>query len=60
LTGWNAIKARADQLGLQLSDEDIKRATVHIKALADQKPLALEDVDAILRAWIDGPVDRQG
>ncbi len=58
LTGWNAIKARAEQLDLDLSDQDLKEATAHIKALADQKPLALEDVDAILRAWIDGSIDR--
>ncbi len=53
LTGWNAIKARAEQLGLTLSDADLKQATAHIKALADEKPLALEDVDAILRTWIE-------
>jgi homocitrate synthase len=53
LTGWNAIKARAEQLDLRLTDEALKAATAHIKALADQKPLALEDVDAVLRSWID-------
>ena len=58
LTGWNAIKARAEQLDLHLSDADLKQATAHIKALADEKPLALEDVDAILRAWITGSIDR--
>ena len=51
LTGWNAIKSRADQLNLDLHDEDIKAATRHIKELADQKPLSLGDVDAILRSW---------
>ncbi|MGQ9683941.1 MAG: homocitrate synthase [Anaerolineae bacterium] len=51
LTGWNAIKARAEQLNLNLTDQQLREATNHIKALADQKPLALEDVDAILRAW---------
>jgi homocitrate synthase len=58
LTGWNAIKARAEQLDLDLSERDLKEATAHIKALADQKPLALEDVDAVLRAWITGSIDR--
>ncbi len=53
LTGWNAIKYRAQQLGLNLTDEQIKEATAHIKALADQKPLALSDVDAILRHYHD-------
>jgi homocitrate synthase len=51
LTGWNAIKARAEQLQLDLTDDDVKEATAHIKALADEKPLALDDVDAILRTW---------
>ena len=51
LTGWNAIKSRAEQLGLALTDGEVKEATAAIKAIADQKPLALEDVDAILREW---------
>ena len=49
LTGWNAVKSRAEQLGLALTDDDLKEATAHIKALADEKPMALEDVDAVLR-----------
>lgn len=59
LTGWNAIKDRAEQLDLQLADEDLKQATGRIKALADQKPLTLDDVDAILRDWISDRVDRE-
>lgn len=59
LTGWNAIKDRAEQLDLQLGDEDLKQATGRIKALADQKPLTLDDVDAILRAWITDRIDRE-
>jgi len=55
LTGWNAIKARAEQLGLRLTDEQLKAATAQIKAIADQKPMAMEDVDAILRNWETGP-----
>ena len=55
LTGWNAVKNRVEQLGLSLSDEEVKRATAHIKALADLKPLAMEDVDAILRNWHSVP-----
>ena len=51
LTGWNAIKDRADQLGLGLSDEQVKLVTAHIKALADEKPLELNDVDDMLRRW---------
>ncbi|NLS78212.1 MAG: homocitrate synthase [Chloroflexi bacterium] len=54
LTGWNAVRDRAQQLGLQLSDNEIKEATQHIKAVADEKPLTLDDVDDILRRWLDG------
>jgi homocitrate synthase len=51
LTGWNAIKGRAEQLQLNLTDDEIKRITAQIKALADQKNLALEDVDVLLRSY---------
>ncbi len=51
LTGWNAVKARADQLGLALSDAKIKSLTQHIKTLADEKALSLDDVDELLLHW---------
>ena len=51
LTGWNAIKSRAEQLRLDLSDAQIKEITAHIKALADEKPLSLSDVDTLLREF---------
>jgi homocitrate synthase len=51
LTGWNAIKERAEQLQLNLNDEEIKRITAQIKALADQKKLSLDDVDVLLRSY---------
>jgi homocitrate synthase len=54
LTGWNAIKNRAEQLGLELSNAQIKRITAHIKALADEKQLSLDDVDGLLRRWANG------
>jgi len=54
LTGWNAIKNRADQLGLDLDIEHLKAITAHIKALADEKQLSLDDVDGILRRWANG------
>ncbi len=54
LTGWNAVKARAEQLGLSLSDEQIREITAHIKALADEKRITLNDVDEMLRRWADG------
>ncbi len=51
LTGWNAIKQRAEQLQLNLSDEQIKHITAQIKHLADQKNLSLDDVDVLLRDY---------
>ncbi len=51
LTGWNAIKQRAEQLQLRLSDAQVKEITAHIKALADEKQLSLDDVDALLREY---------
>jgi homocitrate synthase len=51
LTGWNAIKERAEQLQLNLSDDEIKRITAQIKKLADQKQLNLDDVDVLLRTY---------
>jgi homocitrate synthase len=49
LTGWNAIKSRAEQLRLELNDDTIKEITAHVKALSDEKTLSLSDVDALLR-----------
>jgi homocitrate synthase len=57
LTGWNAIKERAEQLQLNLSDEAVKSVTAQIKALADQKRLTLDDVDYLLRAYHSSVVD---
>ncbi len=51
LTGWNAIKQRAEQLQLDLTDDQIKIITAQIKALADQKNLSLDDVDVLLRHY---------
>lgn len=53
LTGWNAIKDRAEQLGLELSDAQIKLVTQEVKALADIKPIDLNDVDELLHRWAE-------
>ena len=53
LTGWNAIKDRAEQLGLELSDAQIKLVTAEVKALADIKQIDLEDVDELLHRWAE-------
>ncbi len=51
LTGWNAIKQRAEQLQLVMTDDAIKEVTAHIKAMADQRSLNLDDVDVLLREY---------
>lgn len=50
LTGWNAVKNRAGQLGLELSDDQVKHITGQIKEMSDERPLTLDDVDSLLRA----------
>ncbi|KAG4083670.1 homocitrate synthase [Neocallimastix lanati (nom. inval.)] len=51
LTGWNAVKSRCEQLDLHLTDAEIKEITRKIKELADIKPLGIEEVDSLLRAY---------
>lgn len=49
LAGWNGIKERANQLNLQLSNEEIKEITSRIKDLSYQMKVSLEDVDQLLK-----------
>jgi len=49
LTGWNAVKNRVQQLDLDLDDDQCKVITAELKKLADLKPLAVEEVDVLLR-----------
>ena len=51
LTGWNAVRHRADELGVALEDAEVKRLTRHIKALADERDLTEEDVDGLIYEW---------
>jgi homocitrate synthase len=48
LTGWNAIYHRSKQLGLDLSDDQVKAATSLLKNLADERNISLEQVDNVL------------
>jgi len=48
LTGWNAVKSRVEQLGLDLTDEEVKEATNKIKTIADVTHQTLDDVDNLL------------
>jgi len=50
LTGWNAVKTRVGQLDLEMTDDQVKTVTAKIKALADIRPLAIDDADHIIRS----------
>jgi len=51
ITGWNAIKSRAVQLGVDMTDEQYKACTAQIKQLADIRPITVDDTDSIIRAF---------
>ncbi|ORY71134.1 HMGL-like-domain-containing protein [Pseudomassariella vexata] len=51
LTGWNAVKTRVAQLGLVMTDDQVKAVTAKIKALADVRPIAIDDADSIIRSF---------
>ncbi|ERS96882.1 uncharacterized protein SPSK_02501 [Sporothrix schenckii 1099-18] len=51
LTGWNAVKTRVGQLGLSMTDDQVKLVTSKIKALADVRPIAIDDADSIIRSF---------
>jgi homocitrate synthase len=52
ITGWNAVKSRVQQLGLNhLTDDQIKEVTAKIKQMADIRPLAIDDTDSIIHAY---------
>jgi len=48
LTGWNAVKSRADQLGLALDKSQLKQLAEQIKVMADNGRITLDDVDSYL------------
>lgn len=50
LTGWNAVRSRAQFLGLQLDDAVIQNITRQIKEQAAMQPLTSNQIDAMLRA----------
>jgi homocitrate synthase len=51
LTGWNAIKSRIEQLGLSMTDNEVKLCTQKVKAMADVRPLAIDDADSVIRTF---------
>ncbi|KAF5556448.1 hypothetical protein H9Q70_012732 [Fusarium xylarioides] len=51
LTGWNAIKSRVDQLGLKMTDAQVKECTAKLKSMADLKIMTLDESDALIRSF---------
>lgn len=51
LTGWNAIKSRVDQLGLKMTDDQVKQCTAKLKTMADLKVMTLDESDALIRSF---------
>ena len=52
LTGKHAIGKRAQDLGLEFGEEELRSITRHIKSLADRGPLSMDQLDRILRDWV--------
>lgn len=48
LTGWNALRNRAESLGLSLDDRTLRTITQTIKSQADSTALNMQDVDTLL------------
>jgi homocitrate synthase len=53
LTGWNAIKSRAETLKLFMTDEQYKECTAGIKAFADVRRVSVEEIDSFINAFYD-------
>ena len=49
LTGWNALRGRARELGLELSDDAIRALTDDVKARGDRGDVTDAELDALLR-----------
>ena len=51
LTGWNAIKSRAQQLKIEMTDAQYKECTLKLKAIADVRSTVSDDADSIIRTF---------
>lgn len=49
LTGWHAIQARAQQLGLRLAEGQLRAIAQEVRERARQHHMTIEEVDALLR-----------
>lgn len=48
LTGWNAVRERAESLGLDLDIPTLQAVTLQIKHRADSRPMTMDEIDALL------------
>ena len=48
LVGRNAIRNRANGLGIQLADDALRQVTAQVKSLADTRQISVDDVDRML------------
>lgn len=48
LTGWNGVRNRAENLGLDLDETTLRGITAMIKARADEEPMSSNEIDTLL------------
>ena len=48
LVGRNAIRNRANGLGIHLADDTLRQVTAQVKSLADTRQISEDDVDRML------------
>jgi len=49
MVGWHAVQHRAEEIGLDIENEQIRHLTKRIKELASSRKISLDEVDRILR-----------
>ncbi len=52
LTGRHAVAHRASALGLHFGEVELRDLTAEIKRLSDRGPMAMSEVDELLRRWV--------
>ncbi len=53
LTGWHAVAERARELGITLSEQQARAAAARLKAISDERSLAVGEVDEILYQYTE-------
>lgn len=48
LTGKSAIRLRARELGIELSEDDLRLVTAGVKAAAEKGPIGIQGIDALI------------